>query len=572
MTNRGELVLPGWAEHAREVFRAGTISQFMFYGNVRDLVCAESRGYLSLHDFLSEVLFGRFDLVVTYNTGSGIRVNKGQEHFAAFQKILNEWTNLGSQGLPRDIPSALDYLDRLMTYSLSRTVVENGKAVRKPLKTAILLDFVQYIVPAESRGADSAALVKLLDWSSNPCYLDGHLATVLITDSLKAVARDLVENPYSAKIEVPLPSEPECLRYLQQLDREFSGMQKASDLSLEALAGRVAGLTLINIRHMMALAVSSGRPIDNDYLGRQRKELIEKECFGLLEFVESRRNLEDVAGHRAAIDWLRSDAKLITDGKTRCLPMGYLLAGRIGTGKTWLINCWAGEVGIPFVIFKNFRDKWAGATESNLEKILAVLKALGQVIVFVDEADQMAGKRGGSGTDGGLSGRIYGMLAKAMSDTDNRGRIFWVFATSRPDLLEVDLKRPGRLDVHIPLFPPQTREERQDLFRAMTRKVGLQPTDVPELPEECRLSGNEMEALLVRAIRVQALQGGELPQRILELLDEFRPMAHVDSLEYMDLVAVKECTDESFLPEKYRSMELGDLNARLQYLEQTLRL
>ena len=572
MTNRGELVLPGWADHAREVFRAGTISQFLFYGNVRDLVCAEARGYLSLHDFLSEVLFGRFDLVVTYNTGSGIRVNKGQEHFAAFQKILNEWTTLGSQGPPRDVPSALDYLDRLLTYSLSRTVVENGKAVRKPLKTAILLDFVQYIVPAESRGADSAALVKLLDWSSNPCYLDGHLATVLITDSLKAVARDLVENPYSAKIEVPLPSEPECLRYLQQLEREFSGLQKASDLSLEALAGRVAGLTLINIRHMMALAASSGRPIDNDYLARQRKELIEKECFGLLEFVESRRNLDDVAGHRAAIDWLRADAKLITEGQTRCLPMGYLLAGRIGTGKTWLINCWAGEVGIPFVIFKNFRDKWAGATESNLEKILAVLKALGQVIVFVDEADQMAGKRGGSGTDGGLSGRIYGMLAKAMSDTDNRGRIFWVFATSRPDLLEVDLKRPGRLDVHIPLFPPQTKEERQDLFRAMTRKVGLQPSDVPELPEECRLSGNEMEALLVRAIRVQALQGGELPQRILELLDEFRPMAHVDSLEYMDLVAVKECTDESFLPEKYRSMALGDLNARLQYLEQTLRL
>ncbi|HIB66921.1 MAG TPA: hypothetical protein EYO33_17855, partial [Phycisphaerales bacterium] len=113
MTNRGELGLPGWADHAREVFRAGTISQFLIYGNVRDLVCAEARGYLSLHDFLSEVLFGRFDLVVTYNTGSGIRVNKGQEHFAAFQKILNEWTTLGSQGPPRDVPSALDYLDRL---------------------------------------------------------------------------------------------------------------------------------------------------------------------------------------------------------------------------------------------------------------------------------------------------------------------------------------------------------------------------------------------------------------------------------------------------------------------------
>ena len=137
--------------------------------------------------------------------------------------------------------------------------------------------------------------------------------------------------------------------------------------------------------------------------------------------------------------------------------MGYLIAGRIGTGKTFLVQCWAGELGIPCVVFKNFRDRWVGATESNLEKIFSILRALGQVVVFVDEADQAAGKREGGDGDSGLSGRVYAMLAKEMSDTRNRGRIIWVFATSRPDLLEVDLKRQGRLDVHIPLFPPQTR-------------------------------------------------------------------------------------------------------------------
>ena len=63
--------------------------------------------------------------------------------------------------------------------------------------------------------------------------------------------------------------------------------------------------------------------------------------------------------------------------------------------------------------------------------------------------------------DSGLSGRVYSMLAKEMSDTRNRGRILWVFATSRPDLVEVDLKRQGRLDVHIPLFPPETAAERE---------------------------------------------------------------------------------------------------------------
>ncbi len=564
--------IPEWAEQMRDVFRAGTLSQFVLHGNVRDLVPDGGGHYVSLHHFLGEVMFARFDLVVTYNTGSGLRVTKGEEHFAAFQKVLADWTSFQIGALPRDIGSALELMDRLLSYSLQRTVVEQGQAVRKPLKTAIILDFVQYIVPSQSSGADSATLVKLLDWSSNPTYLESHLATVLVTDSLNAVARDLVENPYSSKIEIPLPGEDDCRLYLEALSREFAGLSQACELPMDVLAKRAVGLSMINIRHMMALAVSSGKTIDGDYLGRQRKELIEKECFGLLEFVESKRTLEDVAGHTEAMRWLRADAKLIQEGQTKCLPMGYLMAGRIGTGKTWLTNCWAGEVGIPFVIFKNFRDKWAGATESNLEKILAVLAALGQVIVFVDEADQMAGKRGGSGSDGGLSGRIYGMLAKAMSDTDNRGKIFWVFATSRPDLLEVDLKRPGRLDVHIPLFPPQTLEERRHLFKAMSRKVGVDPKDLPDLPENRELSGNEMEAILVRALRRQALEGGVFSDIVLALVEEFRPMAHQDHLEYMDLIAVKECTDEGFLPTKFREMEMADLNERLQHLERVLRI
>ena len=92
-------------------------------------------------------------------------------------------------------------------------------------------------------------------------------------------------------------------------------------------------------------------------------------------------------------------------------------------------------------------------------------------MVFVDEADQAAGKREGGDTDRGLSGRVYAMLAKEMSDTRNRGRILWVFATSRPDLLEVDLKRQGRLDVHIPLFAPETPEEMRALFLAIASKL-----------------------------------------------------------------------------------------------------
>ena len=95
------------------------------------------------------------------------------------------------------------------------------------------------------------------------------------------------------------------------------------------------------------------------------------------------------------------------------------------------------------------------------------------------------------------------MLAKEMSDTENRGKIVWIFATSRPDLLEVDLKRQGRLDVHIPLFPPHDPKSRHDLFYAMARKVGLEigKEELPQLPDNDQIGGNEMEGILVRALR-----------------------------------------------------------------------
>jgi SpoVK/Ycf46/Vps4 family AAA+-type ATPase len=212
-----------------------------------------------------------------------------------------------------------------------------------------------------------------------------------------------------------------------------------------------------------------------------------------------------------------------------------------------------------------------GATESNLEKIFAVLRAVGQVVVFVDEADQAAGKRGGGDDDSGLSGRVYSMLAKEMSDTRNRGKIIWVFATSRPDLLEVDLKRQGRLDVHIPLFPPETAEERQVLLLAIAKKLRfpLAAGDLPPFADGQALGGNELEGVLVRALRLHELS--EEPRRpireiLADVLKEVRPSPHTRKLEYMDLVAVKECTDARFLPERFRALTPEELETQIDAL------
>ena len=591
--------LAGWAEEMRQIFRAGSTSQFVLYGSVDDFVPGKvvdgKRGFVSLRHFLTDVMFEPFDVVIHYDRGRGLRVPKGGDHFHRFLQAFDafqgtDWAKLPDPGpgeaaldlgntLPREATRALELVNRFIRGSQALTRRDDeGRRIPAPLSVAVVLEYAQFIAPQadalQLSGERSQVLIQLLEWASDPAILSANVASVLITDNLSSLNREIIESPHSAKIQVPLPDGDEIKEYVDIVTAGEQGFDEVCEVPREVLAAKLVGLSRVNVRRLLRRAVRNRQTLDQRYLARLRKELIEKQAAGLIEFIESKRTLDDVAGHVEAKAWLRQDAELLRQGKTRAIPMGYLLAGRIGTGKTYLVNCLAGEIGLPVVELKNFRDRWVGATEGNLEKIFTILRALGQVIVFVDEADQATGKREGGLGDAGLSGRIYGMLAKEMSNTDNRGKIIWIFATSRPDLLEVDLKRQGRLDVHIPLFPPHDAASRHDLFYAMARKVGLDITkeNLPRLPDNDQLGGNEMEGILIRAMRIFATQGDgddalSLPEVIHKVVADFRPSAHTDRLTLMDLLAVKECTDDRFLPPRYRDMPLEEVNRRISALE-----
>src|SRR5678810_1478531 len=96
-----------------------------------------------------------------------------------------------------------------------------------------------------------------------------------------------------------------------------------------------------------------------------------------------------------------------------CVPMGYLLCGPVGTGKSFLAMCAAGEIGAPCLMLKNFRSKYVGETEGNLERVLAVLRAMGPVVVVVDEADAALGSREQESVSG-TSSRVFAMSAAQM--------------------------------------------------------------------------------------------------------------------------------------------------------------
>ena len=563
--------LPEWAREMRDLFRSGSAAQFLLHGNVFDLVSTGSR-MVTLPVFLDEIMFASYDVVLRYDRSRGVRATRGNNDWTTW--LTNALGNERNPALLREPGSALELIDRYLLRTMNLRAIADGASA--PKRMAVIIEFAEFVVPRgdalQLGGPFAANVVKVLGWANDPAVAEAHIVTVLVSEGLHDLNSLVVENPHAAALHVPLPDRDGMVEYIRVLAAsEFPDLAKNADVPVDIVGERLTGLSRVGARTGIALALRNGKRLTTAWLSGIKKDLIERECQGLLEFIESPFTLDHIAGLDAVKNWLREDAALLKRGALHALPMGYLIAGRIGTGKTFVVQCWAGELGIPCVVFKNFRDRWVGATESNLEKIFSVLRALGQVVVFVDEADQASGRRDGGDNDSGLSGRVYAMLAKEMSDTRNRGRIIWVFATSRPDLVEVDLKRQGRLDVHIPLFPPETAAERVALLMAIARKlkVSLTEGDLPPLDDVHGLGGHELEGVLVRALRTHEL--APEPKRpfkdtLADVLREVRPSPHTRKLEYMDLVAVKECTDARFLPARFKDLSPEEIESKIDAL------
>lgn len=569
---------PPWARDLARRYLAGTINQFVLHGNVRDLVPTEDDAgrptYVPLRDFLATDLFAGRDLVLFYDRSSGIHfANRATQQ--DFHRALAGYDSLFGtdyqQRLPRDPARVFALLENYLRLRLTE-----GR------RAALVIDYAETIVPAAEAGTagteDRNALVFLRKWSHDPLLLQADFTLVLVAENLHDLHRALVQNPFTDAVLVPLPDEPAreaFLRWALRDDEAAATFAAHSDVSPETLARHTAGLGYVQLRTLLAEVLENRQRLTFAHLLARKKALIEAEAHGLLEFVETPFTLDDVAGHAEAKRHLRQAARAVRQGRHDVLPQGYLVTGPVGTGKTFLITCFAGEIGIPMVKLRNFRSQWQGVTEGNLEKILHLLRAMHPVAVMIDEADAALGDRHAQG-DSGVSSRVFAQIAQAMSDTRFRGRIIWFLLTARPDLMPVDLKRQGRAEEHIGLFYPSTRADREELLRVVMRRTGVDlPLDaVPEALLDGRrtFSGADMEALLTRARFRAAAEGAPAvtPQLLREAVEDFIPPTYPLEVELQTLVAVLECTSRAMLPEAYRELDRERTVRRVEELKALL--
>jgi AAA+ superfamily predicted ATPase len=557
---------PAWATQMADLYFSGTTCLFVLHGNVHDLIrCCDADGtdrFVTLEEFLASQVFGNWGVVLSYDLGSGMRVMSGSDSSRLQRMVQYVAPRIGNPATwPRTPDKAFAVLERLIQHSMLR----DDKSQREEL--AIVFPHAQYLIPTAEistlASSAGARLVRMLGWAQNPFIRRMNISFCLIVDKLGELNERLVANPHVSAIEVPLPEEDSRRQFVESTTRDLDP-ESLGEFTVDSLARLSSGLNLVSLNTVLSRAKSGRGRMDANRFKQLKKAAIERQCQGLVEFVEPKHKLDLVVGHAAAKQRLQEDARWIGQGFLDASPMGYLVCGPVGTGKTFLAECYAGSIGIPCVKLRNFRSKYVGETEGNLEQVLNVLRSLGPILVIIDEADAMLGDRRASG-DSGTSGRVFSMIASQMGDTRYRGRIIWMLLTCRPDLLPIDLKRQGRAEVHIPLFYPQEESELREMFRIMARKnkIALSDDAVPDVSLERNLSGADVESVVLAARRTVMTAGRTDVDRndLQNAMDNFIPSAQGLEKELQEIVAVLECTDLAFLTPAWRE-QMAQQNGR----------
>jgi AAA+ superfamily predicted ATPase len=576
--------LRGWALELARRWNGSTYSLYVLHGNIFDLFPVQentSVKYVPLKSFLTRRLFPDRSCLLFYDISGGLTFGSPD-----MQKMFFEWleifdsvenTNFHQQGPPKEFEALAPLLTRFFL-----KVAEDSKWKG----VTLVIDYPEMLVPGSESGAsfdERINLVTFLKWASAPELARIDVGVLLITESATSLSADLLRNPHVAQVRIDLPDADERLRFLQSGWAEALAGGKAiaewSDFTVDQLAARTAGLNLLRIQHFLAECIRNGIRVTQQVLTDSKKRLIEEYCQGLVRFKDPKPgvNLDCVATHVAAKKKLRDLAWLIKNAKTEVLERGVLVPGRVGVGKSFLIDCFASECGLPVMEMGDFRSKWVGDTERQQSRVLMTIRALGPVIVVVDEADAVFGNREADG-DSGISGRVFAAFAAHIGDSSLRGRELWVAMTSRPDLLAIDMKRQGRFGLCVPLFPAQGPDDVADLFNtvARSRKIALNDT-ITAYIRECLgarpMTGSDVEAILVRAQERAVLAGRDADvqrQDLEDAVNSFIDALDPDLLALQELAAVLACSDKRYLPDRYANSDRSQLLETFGHLKQRL--
>lgn len=546
-----------WVDELSEKYGSGVAHAFIIHFNVQDYI----EKAVSLRQYLSK-MWAKKEIVVFYNCSSGFSFAE-PEMETSFKKIagLNSQekkqndTMLSALGisnseLPTNPIEALSIIEKALI-----TPILNEDEAKVWSGIAVIIEYTESICPNADLDKmtvqDRQTLVTLQRWAKEPTFINSGNPIILVASSLS----DLHDNIKAASskweaIEIPIPNYESRLRFINWYLESRNGFE--NEFTPEQLACITAGLSLVHIEDIFLRAMQC-KKLSQQLVSERKEDIIRSEFGEVIEVLEPSYSYDDIGGLDYIKDFfIKSIIRPMREGRHKRVPMGVLLTGPAGTGKTIMAEAVSYESGVNCVILNSARlfGRYVGDTERSLDKALKAIEALSPTIVFIDEIDQMVSR--GTGGDSGVSNRFFKRLLEFMGDGTHRGNIVILAATNRPDLMDAALKRPGRFDKKVPFLLPDDRE-RIGIFLVMCGKYGLEIENPNHFPiaETDGYTGAEIEALVIKAIEVVEDYGKPPVEALRHAVEAISPTTA--DIELMTNLAIAECNDRDLLPDRYKN-------------------
>jgi SpoVK/Ycf46/Vps4 family AAA+-type ATPase len=336
----------------------------------------------------------------------------------------------------------------------------------------------------------------------------------------------------------------------------------------DQLAAETGGLALVQMEDIVQRAGGSGAPLSRASIVDRKIDLLRQEYGDVLEILQPKHDLAAVGGLDHAVHELKEVADIMRRGLTSAAPMGIILMGPPGTGKSFLAECFAKECGMLCVRFRPLRNMYVGQSERNQEKAFSAIRALAPVVVIVDESDQAeGGSRDQGAGDSGVTERMRASGFNFWADNALRGKVLRIDSTNRVDLIDSAMRRAGRTDVKIPVLMPDETGRRQ-IFEVLVKKHRIPSTIADFAPFARRTdgyTGSDIELALTTAWRFALKEGAASLQdaHLTAALDDLIPQAKDQvAIDRMTLLALDECRNKRLLPRNHEQIR-RDIERRL---------